>query len=278
MRACDFAARDFCLIWLILNAPVEGVFQMLRSLKDIRGYGILASDGEIGDVYDFYFDDQSWNIRYLVVDTGKWLPGQKVLIAPMAIGEPDATSRLLPVKLTKDQISNSPGIEMHKPVSRQHEIELFEYYGWVPYWPTSITGTVPPPGPTPIAYTLEPEAGDKAVSTEEADPHLRSTREVFGYHIQAHDGHIGHIDDLIFDDEDWVIRYMAVDTRNWLPGRRVLITPDSITEISWEEQMAHANLTCDTIRNGPEYDPSSPVNREYEVRYYDYYGRPKYWL
>ena len=94
---------------------------MLRSLKDIRGYGILASDGEIGDVYDLYFDDQSWNIRYLVVDTGKWLPGQKVLIAPVAIGEPDAVSRLLPVKLTKEQISNSPGTEMHKPVSRQHE-------------------------------------------------------------------------------------------------------------------------------------------------------------
>ena len=141
-------------------------------------------------------------------------------------------------------------------------VELFEYYGWVPYWPTSITGTVPPPGPTAIGYTMEPEAESKSVSTEEADPHLRSTREVFGYYIQAQDGQIGHVDDLIFDDADWVIRYVAVDTRNWIPGRKVLITPDSIADLNWEEQTAHVNLSCETIRHSPEYDPSSPVNRE----------------
>lgn len=112
---------------------------------------------------------------------------------------------------------------------------------------------------------------------EEADPHLRSTREVIGYHIQANDGGIGHVDDFIAGGEDWVIRYMIVDTRNWLPGRKVLVAPTWVKRVDWAKRDVYVDLSRETIENSPEFDPSAPVNREYELRLYDYYGRPRYW-
>jgi hypothetical protein len=110
-----------------------------------------------------------------------------------------------------------------------------------------------------------------------SDPHLRSTREVIGYHIQARDGEIGHVDDLIVDDELWYLRYLVIDTRNWLPGRKVLVAPAWAEQVSWIERKVYIDLKRETIKNSPEFDPSMPVNREYEVQLYDYYGRPRYW-
>jgi hypothetical protein len=112
---------------------------------------------------------------------------------------------------------------------------------------------------------------------QESDPHLRSTREVIGYHIQARDGEIGHVEDLIVEDEIWFIRYLVIDTRNWLPGRKVLVAPAWAEQVNWVERRVYLDLSRETVKNSPEFDPSMPVNREYEVRLYDYYGRPKYW-
>lgn len=247
---------------------------MLRSIKALRGYTIAARDGEIGHVHEFYFDDASWILRYLVVDTGPWLFGRKVLISPVALAQPEWGLERFPVLLTKEQVENSPSIDLDAPVSRQQELELHRYYGWPVYW----SGPGAPVGPGAVAIDpIEAAPGAPATQQEEGDPHLRSTREVIGYHIEARDGEFGEVEDFIVDDVAWIIRYMVIDTRAWLPGRKVLISPRWIEEVDWIETKVSVDLPQETIKNSPEYNPKAPVNREYEERLYDYYGRPAYW-
>ena len=122
-------------------------------------------------------------------------------------------------------------MESDRPVSRQHELELHGYYGWPLYWGGGMVtagtlGVYPELVVQPELHKEEtPARGEEAVGQAQDDPHLRSAREVTGYHIQAVDGGIGHVQDFIVDDEDWGIRYMLVDTRNWLPGESVLVSP-----------------------------------------------------
>lgn len=112
---------------------------------------------------------------------------------------------------------------------------------------------------------------------EGSDPHLRSSREIMGYRIQARDGEIGHVEDWIVEDEIWAIRYLIVDTGNWLPGKRVLVAPAWVETMNWADREVRIDLKRETIEGSPEFDPAEAINREYEGRLYDYYGRPKYW-
>jgi len=247
-------------------------------MKELRGYKIQAMDGEIGKVHQFYFDDQFWLVRYLVVDTGKWLPGRLVLISPYSLGQPDWSGKLFPVNLTKDQVENSPEIDMARPVSRQHEIAMAEYYRWPTYWTAiGMAGAFAVPPKKEMDRNAK-----KSAEQNENDPHLRSSREVIGYGIEASDGEIGHVDDFIIEDESWIIRYMIVDTRKWLHwlpgGKKVLVAPTWIHRVDWSESKVFVDLTRDQVKNSPEFDPSAPVNREYEMLLHDYYGRPKYWI
>jgi hypothetical protein len=160
------------------------------------------------------------------------------------------------------------------PVSRQSEIKYFQYYQWPYYW----TGGGPwgdLPYPPPV--TIPEKEASPGVEGESDSENLRSVKEVMGYHIRAEDGDVGHVEDFILEEEVWVIRYMIVDTRNWLPGRKVLMSPGWIDSVDWVDRKVMVNLTVNAIKEGPEYDPSEPVNREYETRLYDYYGRPRYW-
>lgn len=239
------------------------------------GYLLRAKDGKIGRCKDFFYDDETWTIRYMVADTGKWLPGRKVVISPISLGKPDWDSKLFPVHLSKQQIEESPELDENAPVSRQYEIKHHEYFGWPSYWGgVDVWGMYAYPG------FLYAEKNKEVVETdtENGDPHLRSAREVTGYHIQAVDGDIGHVEDFIVHDLSWRILYMVVDTRNWLPGgRKILVSPPWTESIDWVERKVKLNLSMEQIKEGPEYDPSAPVNREYEARLYDFYGRPKYW-
>ena len=254
---------------------------MLRNVTHLKGFAIRATDGEIGTVDQFYFDDESWAIRYLVVNTGGWLSGRLVLVSPIALRQAEWQSKRLDVALTKKQIENSPPIDTHKPVSRQHEALYSGYYGYPYYWggPYLWGRTSYPAG-----LTVRKEAVTKAevlqarAGKESADSHLRSTNEVKGYHIEAGDGEIGHVADFIIDDETWAIRYLEVDTRNWWPGKKVLVSPQWIEEVSWPVSKVFVHLSRETIKNGPEYFESMPITREYENRLYGYYGRPAYWL
>lgn len=241
--------------------------EVLRKAASLFGYAVRAADGDVGKVDDLYFDDAAWTVRYFVVDTGTWLSGRLVLLSPAALaGRPDHESKEIPVTLTREQVRSSPEAEEHKPVSRQYEMDIAVHYGWPMYWTFGGFYNIAPPPP---AYETERE---ERYAAEEQDPHLRSMREVTGYRLQAIDGEIGHIDDFLVDDGDWGIRYMIVDTRTWLPGRRVLLAPRWISDISWEERKVYVDFTTDEIRSSPEYDPSAPVTAQYEKELHQHYG------
>jgi len=245
---------------------------MLKSMNEILGYTLDATDGELGTVHDFYFDDSQWTTRYLVVDTGNWLPGRRVLISPVAILDSDWGNQRLSVALTQSQIEQSPSTEGDLPVSRQREMQLVRYYGWAPYWQPAGT---PVGAAAPIL--IHPPRADTHAEHQDADPSLRSIREVKGYRIEARDGLTGHVEDFISDTEGWLIRYITVDTRNWLPGKKVVIPPSWAERVDWQERRLHIDETRDRVRNAPELDFAVAVDREVERRFHDYYGRPGYW-
>jgi uncharacterized protein YrrD len=239
-----------------------------RNTQLFMKYGILAQDGEVGKVKDFLFDDVSWTLRYIVVDTGTWLPGRKVLLSPESVQESKWDTEQFVVNLTTTQIEDSPSINEEQPVSLQHQIELHDYYTWPYYWAGGLTPVYPAVIPTVGA----PQPANQRPKEEHRDPHLRSTREVIGYHIQATDGEIGHVDDFLIDDAEWRIHYLVVDTRNWLPGRKVLISPTWMTDVDWAARKVTVFLTRESVKNSPEYAPSEPVSADYEDDLYEHYG------
>ncbi len=245
---------------------------MLRIDKILRNYHIRATDGNIGRIDDFLFDGDQWIVRYTVVDTSGWLPGRRVLLIPDVLDEPSAEGKLLPVDLSREQVRNSPDITTDRPVSRQKEIDLFEYYGWSPYWGAGHAGFK-----HPVMPDVEPDKQELSGAPTPGDPHLRSMREVEGYLVNAEDGPVGHVEGFIIDDQQWIVRYMMVDTGKWIFGRKVLIATDWIKRINWNDRAVRIHCSQHEVKESPEYDPGEPINREYEVQLYDFYGRPKYW-
>ncbi len=248
---------------------------MKRSLDDVTGFTLHAIDGEIGRCRDFLFDDRDWVVRYMVADTHKWLPGgRKVVISPVSLGAPEWSEKELPVNLTRERIEHSPPLEDHATVSRQYEINLFNYYGYGYYWMgPEVWG--PSIYPTPLMDVDKKPAFANDVPQEN---HLRSANEINGYHIQASNGQIGHVDDFVLNDETWAIDYLVIDTRNWLPGgQKVLITPKSVTNIDWAENKVFVELSEEAIKNSPSFtvDPHTgsvaAESEEEPVRHYQRY-------
>jgi hypothetical protein len=245
---------------------------MQRLISDLKGYAIGAKDGDIGAIDDFLFDDELWTVRYLVADTAKWLPGRRVLISPIALGHVEAEEKRLPVSLKKEQVKNSPDLDSRN-ISREHESSYYDYYGWPYYW---IGGAVWGPGTVPGNLANENKAPESSQQPGD-EPHLRSAKEVTGYYIEAEDGDIGHVEDFIIDDDTWEIRYLIVDTKNWWPGKKVLVSPEWIDTVSWSDSRVYVDLTRDAIKSGPEFDPDN-LNRDYEARLHKHYDRPGYWV
>jgi hypothetical protein len=251
---------------------------MLTNASFLKGLAIHATDGELGTVDQFYFDDETWAIRYLTVETGGWLGGRQVLISPMSVLHTDFAAKRLDVSLTKKQVENSPDINTHLPVSRQHEAEYSLYYGYPYYWAGPyLWGPLPYPADLAIPTTASTKAAGK-IETESTDSHLRSTEAITGYYVAATDGEIGHVDGFVIDDEAWAIRYVEVATRNWLPGKKVLISPAWIERVSWAESNISVGLSREAIKSCPEYLLSRPLTREYEDQLHAHYGRPPYWV
>lgn len=248
---------------------------MLTSAKKLEGFKIAAIDDIIGKAYDFFFDDNTWTVRYLVADTGGWLPGKRVLISPFSLGKPNFDDETIPVNLTKNQIENSPDVDEHMPIERQKEIELTQYYGWPNYWtgfgdPLGAAPLMPAGIPVPIEIQYR-ESGSH-------DSHLHSTRSIIDLNIQASDDSVGHVEDFIIDDDNWSIRYLIADTRNWLPGgKKVILSPRWISKMDWMDSKVHVDLTRDQILKSPEWDPSSPPDRKYEEMLHEHYGKKTYW-
>jgi len=247
-------------------------------MNALLGFTIAATDGDIGGVEAFYFDDTSFTVRHLVVDTGGWLPGRKVLISPRALPAIDWDGKRINADLTKSQVEQSPNIDTDQPVSRQQEIKYHQYYGYPYYWEGPYLwglGANPVGGPEGAALGGERQWEWEAKPP--SDPHLRSSAVVIGYHIEATDGDIGHVDDFLVDDSSWAIRYIVVDTRNWWPGTKVLVSPEWVERIAWSDSKVHVTVTREQIRESPAYDPLDPVARDYEARLHDHYGRPRHW-
>jgi sporulation protein YlmC with PRC-barrel domain len=255
---------------------------MLRSLKDLEQYAVVATDGAVGKVSNFLLDDSRWTIRYLVVDAGTFFQERSVLISPMFFRQTDWATRTFRLALATEKIKNSPSIDLDKPVSRQHERDYYRYYGYPYYWGfPGIWGSGYFPGAFAAAADGGPWTEPRADQAEEpaGDAHLRSAKEVCGYVVQGnHKEMIGHVQDFIVDDETWQIRYLVVDTSRWWFGKKVLVAPDWATRISWEERSVNVDLSRESVKNGPSWDPGDAVNRGYEARLYDYYGRPVYWV
>lgn len=242
---------------------------MLWDASVMKGYAIEARDGRLGIVADFLFEDASWMIRWLVVDTGHWLSGRKVLLPPSALGRPDPQSRRFPIKLTTQQVKDSPEIDTDLPVSRQMESHVYDFYGWDPYWMGAMATPFVAPLYLPRSKPLERVRADP--QSKEGDPHLRSTAAITGYHIHATDAQIGHVEDFLVDDTGWSIRYLVVDTRNWLPGEQILISPRTVREIDWADRSIHLNISRQRVKGGRVYDPSKMADRANEDLMLKYY-------
>jgi hypothetical protein len=259
---------------------------MLWRASDIVGRRIAARDGEVGKLDDFLFEDECWIVRWMVVDTGGWLTGRQVLLPPSCLDARVEGEGAFRVALSREEVERSPDLADDAPVTRHDELRIYDHYGWEPYWHLGAWGGYP--GPYGIgAATQIPErrpddmppeiAHELAARTEESDPHLHSIEDTLGYHIAATDGAIGHVKDFVLDGAEWAIRYAIVDTGNWLPGRKVLIAPEWLSEIDWPDRRLHCRLTRRDIEQSPLYDPEKPLERTFEDRLHRHYGEEGYW-
>ena len=247
----------------------------LRRTKDLWDYTIGAMDADIGCVHDFYFDDKQWTIRYIVVETGVISAGRKVLISPTALRDRAWSPLHLWVNLTWRQVENSPNVDLHKPISRQHEIEHHDHYGWPYYWPgEGVWGSWSHPAALAKASAKKTPASN---ATSSADAHLRSTREVTGYHVSAIGGEIGHVDDFLFDGKSWEIRYVIIDTKHWWNGKQILVRPQWIKRVSWKSRMMYLGLSRELVAKSPKWDPNQPVSRKYGLELHQHYDCAPYW-
>jgi hypothetical protein len=246
----------------------------LWALNQLKEYSVHATDGKIGHVSEFYFEDEKWKIRYLVADTGQWLPGRKVLLSPVALKEPDWDNREFPVSITKQQIKTSPDINTDIPVARQHELELHRHYGWEFY--LGGEAMIGNPEMVPFIESLSEKLAN--INGKEFDAHLRSTRIITGFQLQATDGTCGRITDFIAETGMWKIRYLVIDLHGLISGKKVFIAPELITKISVEDKKVYVDAERGKIKNSPAFSERACITKVYEEKIYDHYSMPYYWL
>lgn len=239
---------------------------MIHKAKEIEGFKVICLDGELGKVKDFFFDDKHWSIRYLIIETGNWLSGRHVLISPYALIEVNCDSKRIRINLTKMQIEASPSLKIDQTVSQQFEVKYYDYYSYPMYW-----GGLYMWGYTPN-IVREDLKWKKAIEEQKMwDSNLRSSQEVSGYYIQALDGEIGYVNDILFDDSSWAIRYLVVDTKHWWVEEKVLVSPNWIKQVSWEDAKVFVNFTCKDIKQSPGYSEKSLINQDYETLLHRHY-------
>ncbi len=238
---------------------------MIRGLKNIIGYTLTAVDGEVGDVRDFYYDNFNWVVRYMAVEVET---GRSLLLSPAAAWKMDVETHSISVNKERDFILNSPSFDLDKPITRVFETELHNYYEWPAYWSGSLASY-------PLVELLDEmrEHDSPEVKGDQDQEHIRSIRNIFGKQIKARDGEIGHVYDLLVEDEAWNMLYMVVDTGAWLPGRKVLVSPSWVTDVDWQNGQVKVDLKRETIENSPEYDPSVPLDETYDAQLREYYKR-----
>ncbi len=244
---------------------------MLHTVSSIKGYLLAAQDGHLGKVKDVYLEEGTWAVRYLVVNTGTWLSGRDVLLPPRAIGHIDDGLESVDVHLTKEKIRNAPDIGTAPTISRQMEHEYYAYYDWPAYWTGfGALGAAP----QNVGGEHEPPAEDSEIRrppVEPVGPRLRGAVELTGYYVHATDGDIGHVEDFVVDDDSWELRYLVVETRNWLPGKKVMIPPQTIEQVSWNTRHVYLVINREQVKNAPEFSETFRFKRDLHERLHEYY-------
>jgi hypothetical protein len=248
---------------------------MLKFASAFKGYALAASDGEIGAIADFLFDDRNWAARWLVVDTGGWLDTRKVLLRPSTLGEADRDRLDLSVALTRAQIQGSPELSAHEPVSIQMERHLYDYYGWTPMAVESDLGV----NPIASKFSAPPlflfaSQQETAADPQDCDSHLRSLTAITGYHVVGSDGALGKVDDLLIDDASWAFPYLVVDVGNWWSGKHVLISRHAVREISWADREIRVEVSLRQVKASPAWTPLGEIDPQYEKDLHDHYDWP----
>jgi len=243
---------------------------MKRSLNNLIGYKILAYDRLKGTLKDFLFDEESWMVRYIEADYGGILSDKKVLIPKEFLKTPVWDKKQFPISLSSRSIESCPGIDKISPVSREYEKELNKHYNLDQYWPyvypTNLSTVIFPPRPIRIPI--------KSVEEDEVDTSLRSFKEISGYRINAIDGKIGHIEDMVIDDEDWHLIYIVVDISNWMPwSKKVMLPIDWLEEISYVKREISIKLLTEIIKEAPEFDGRHPIELDFEKGLHDFYNK-----
>jgi len=203
-----------------------------------------ATDGKIGKVKEFYLDDETWTVRYLIVEIGSLFFKRKVLISTQALLPPDWDNKIFLVNLTIQQIENSPDIDAENPISRQHEMELNKHYSWEDYWKKDDRNN---------------------------DKYLRSTEKLKNYRVNASNGEVGKITDFLVDENTWEINFFVVDAFIEDPAKEVLIMPRSIKDMIWKDAIIIVDATTKKIKNSPEYNTGQIINEDYKMKLIDYY-------
>lgn len=247
---------------------------MKRSLKRLTSFDVQEKDGTKGKVKDFLFDEKEWVVRYLEVDLGSLIGEKKVLVPRSLLQTPDWENKLFPVDLTMEQIETCPKPEEKLSISKKYEEELHKHYKTDSLW---SYGYITPTRPVSLEYPPRPiETPTEIVSEKEVGTRLRSFNAVEGYHVQATDGKLGIVSDLIVDDTDWQIVYGVVDTSNWKPwSKKVLVPVNNMDEISYIGTEVKINLSAEIIEDAPEYEPNRLKEKNYEKELHDYYSRHK---
>jgi hypothetical protein len=215
------------------NSPnILELMELLQAATELEHYTLMAVDGEIGHVEDFYFDDITWAVRYLVVNTGEWLKNRRVLITPVAVGEVRDKDKMIYIELTREQVKNSPPLDMQKPISRSYEAKYYHYYDWPAYWEVDPLAGMPIERPY---RDDQPDHWQDAQNRAQEDIHLHRGSEVKDYMVKACDCEFGYLEDFVLDTRYWLIRYLEIDTRDWGPEKHVFIKPSSIEQVSWAQ-------------------------------------------
>ncbi len=262
---------------------------MLRSMNDLEGYAIHASDGNIGHLNDFTFDDKSWVIRYFVVDAGTWLSSRMVLVSPMGIGAPNWGEKTIPVSITKEQVRNSPAYDEQQPVTKHNEVEYLGYYNYPYYWggpslwgndiyPSRFTTGSGGFNAPPFELRPPPPQPEDVEAETHSQHGLHSGKKLIGSRVVGSDGDIGLVKDLLIDERSWAVRYLVVKTGGWSNSVQVLISPKWIKTVNWSDTAISIDMSRQDVEGAPHFDPDVKIDRQFEAGLHEHYGQPGYWI
>lgn len=260
---------------------------MIYRWTDLEGVTLRGTDGEIGTVQDLLFDADRWRIRYAVVKTGDWFEGRRILVAPSDLRLEQVVDRNLPVSIARERVAASPVFDMEAGLTPEQVQSLHNYYGWPFYWegeadnapigPQGFLASIPLIELSASIREQMPMEGLNDIGQTTQNPRLRSLNSMRGFSIRARDGEFGNVADFLFENEEWRIYYLVVDTGGWFGGRQVIVSPTWTEVVNWDQSQVSMDLKQETIAHSPEYDPNTPLTRDFETNLYDHYGKNRYW-